>query len=256
MELLNMANQEMPPSSASFEDKLEYLKNFKPPLLKLGPGKGIKYPKATKLMPKKKDIRHYTPQQLKRYHEARTAEGKMNALEIPRGKRANIEIKKKVIHRLWKTEHIVKTKHKHSDQRRYIEALADHIAGETITDASLKYGIEPKKLHNFKMKFMNADSLLPQFIEGLFEHAAISAIAIWNDKKDSLSAKDAALSAGIFAEKAIMMKKARKTDYKDENVTLATLQKMSEVMDRVSKLKIIDIEPEIVQLPENATDSN
>lgn len=250
-----MANPEMPPSSASFEEKLEYLKNYKPPIKRLGPGSGIKYPKAKKLMAKQKEVRHYTPHQLKRYHEAKTAEAKMNALEIPRGKRADIGIKKKVIHRLWKTEHMVKTKHKHSQQRVYIEALADHIAGETLTDASLKYGIEPGKLHIFKQKFMHADSMLPQFIEGLFEHAAIAAIAIWNDKKESLSAKDAALSAGIFAEKAILMRKARKTDYRDENVGLATLQKMSEVIERVAKLKIIDIEPDIERI-EDAKDSN
>lgn len=239
-------------------EQLEHLKNFKPKIPTL-PKHTVKKPvqimARIKLNPKGK-IKEYTPKQLKDYKKAKTPEGKMDALEIKVGKRANLDIKKKTIARLWKTEHLIKRNPVFSEQRKYIEALATHIAGETIVDSALMYGLQADKLNRFKHKFMQIDSMLPQFIEGLFEQATISALAIWNDKKEGLSAKDAALSAGIFAEKVILLKKARKTDYVDENISLATLQRLATVINKVAILQkgeTIDVDAEVKQITDHDT---
>lgn len=237
----------------------EHLLAFRPRRKKLPkhPSKIRKKTIVARLKIKPKKITIYTPEQLKKYRKAHTPEGKMNALGVPRGKRANIEIKDKLIDRLWKTEHMLPVRNKHSVQRRLIEALADHWAGESLKDAGLKYGLTEGKLYAYRQRFLKVDSALPQYIEELFCHAAMAAIGIWHDKKENLSAHQAALSAGIFAEKAILMRKARVNNYTEETVSLAILQKLAGVLDKVNIAKqgeIIEINPEVERIAEHATD--
>lgn len=202
-----------------------------------------------------KAITVITPRQILEARKAKTLPTAMGKLGIPRGQRANVVLKEKIIKKLWQGEHKVSPLAKFSKQRRFIEAMADNLAGEALKDSALKYGVTPDALMQFKSRFFKADSSLPQFLEELFFQAAARSVSIFHDKAESMSAPQAAVTAGIFSERGVAMRKARTANYQDVEVPLATLQKMAVVMEKIKEMKkgkIIDVEVETKALPERS----
>lgn len=173
---------------------------------------------------------------------------RFEALGIKRGNRADPEMKEKLIKRLWEKEHKLPIFRTHSKQRKLIEALAHHLSGgESIKDAALSYGLQPSELSRYKAEFFRADNLLVQYLEENFYKASIRSLGIFHDKAEAMSAPQAAITAGIFAEKGIQLSKARKTDFIEDAIPLHLMQRMSDVLQKLSKRpepKVIDVQSE------------
>lgn len=231
-------------------DMLDWFKDFKIPPNKFKPRKKVRTKRMSIKLKVKKEV-EFTPEQLRKFKKAKTPEGKMSAVGMRGGTRAVIDIKKKLIERMGKTAHRldgVRSFSKWSVQRKFTQALADHLAGETIQDAALRYGVTPDKLAHYKKRFLQADSALPQYVEDLFMSAAAECVGMFHDKKHELSAMQTVIAAGIFAERAVQMKKARNTQYQDDVIPLSSLQKLSEVMDRIKEAKLI--QGKVIDLPQ------
>lgn len=212
----------------------------------LRPKTGKKYSMA-KLSIKSKTA---TPQQLK---EEKKKIGKIVIVDA--------EKKKSLVSHLWKKEHLVvhRDSEKHSQRRRYIEALAHHYMGDSLENAARAYGIVPESLALFRNKFLKADSAIPQYLEELFNLSALDALGIFHQKKEDLTAFQAGMLAQRFAESAVNMKKARASNYTEDTLSLTGLQKLDSVLNKIKLLKeegmnIIDTAVEIKKLPENAED--
>lgn len=195
--------------------------------------------------------RAITPRELKTELTAR----QLGKAGLIRGNRANIELKEKIINRLWQTNHKIKMPMKHSEERKLIEAMADNLSGEALKDSALKYGIAPERLATYRARFFRADSALAQFLEEIMLAGSIRCVGIFNDKANELTAFQAATIAGIFADKAVALRKARTTDYTEESVPLATLQKIGDIMERIGNAKpgkVIEAQVEVKRLTERS----
>lgn len=261
---MNFASLQMPrPYIPEFDpynippELAEFIKNFKIRPNKFKPRKKIRQKRHMAKLKPTKEI-HLTGKQLAKFKSAKTSGGKMGAIGMKGGTRAIIDIKKKLIDRLAVTSHRIdhtRSFAKFSERRKLTEALADHLAGETIVDAALRYGIQPAKLAHFKGKFLKADSALPQYVEELFMSAAVECIGIFHDKKHTLTGMQAVIAAGILAERSTQMKKARSSSYQEDVISLSHIQKLADVMDRLKEQKklsgrTIETEVEIKQIEE------
>lgn len=200
-----------------------------------------------------------TPKQIREIKRAKTIPTALGKLGIERGKRTNVIMKEKLIRRLWRTVELIPQKKPWSLQRKLIEGLADHLSGEAIKDSALKHGVRPEHLAVFKNRFFRADNSLHQYLEELMLQASVRAVGIFHDKADEMSPVQAGMVAGIFADKALALRKARSTDYKDTDVPLATLQKAVDVMAKLADVKkaqakLIDVEVEVKALPERSAE--
>lgn len=234
----------------------EFIKNFK-----IKPNVFKPQPKirSHRIKMKVKIKKHVTldKSQLTKLAKSKTLVGAQNAIGMKGGTRAILDIKKNLIERLSKTSYRIENRsfQKYSTKRRMTEALAEHFAGETIEDAALRYGLEPHRLANFKRLFLKVDSALPQYVEELFLQGAVKCMGIFTDKSDTLTAMQALIGAKIMAEGAITIKKARTVNYMPDELPLSSLQKLSEVMDKLNAqkrlgAKTIDTEIEIKQIEE------
>lgn len=198
-----------------------------------------------------------TAKQLADAKKAKTIPTALGKLGIERGKRVNVVMKEKLIKHLWMKVDLIPQKKIWSVQRRYVMALADHLAGEALKDSALKHSVPVEKLSAFKSQFFRADNALPQYLEELMMQASVRAIGIFHDKADEMTPVQAGMVAGIFADKALALRKARSSDYKDADVPLATLQKAVSLMEKLAdmkKVKLLDIDADIKLLPEKSSE--
>lgn len=189
------------------------------------------------------------------------------AMATPHLKRAkpdaSLDKKKEIISRLWKKEHIVHRNMSKPPDRltAKIKALADHLCGMTLKDAALAWRLETHQLDNFKKRFFRTDPTLVQFLEELFFDAAVDSMAIFGKKKDEMSATQAAMTAGIFTDKFVNLKKARTADFKpDEVLPLNKLHLLERILSAGQNTKAlhgrtIEVEAEVASLQNEDDDA-
>jgi hypothetical protein len=175
----------------------------------------------------------------------------------------DLDKKKKIISKLWAKEHIVHRNNTSPPPKlsSKIKALADHLCGMTLKDAALAWRIDSEQLKHFKERFFRADPSLVQFLEELFFDAAVDSLGIFKEKKDELSAAQAAMTAGIFTDKFVNLKKARTADFKpDEVLPLNQLHLLEKILVAGAQVKAlhgrtIDVESEVASLQKDEDDA-
>jgi hypothetical protein len=120
-----------------------------------------------------------------------------------------------------------------------------HLTGETIKDAAKLSHTSEKAIRRLKERLFTDQGLF-RVLEGVFQQCAMEASLIFMQKKDELSAKEAAVSAGIFTDNALNLSRARAKGYREEDKQevhiLVELQKTLNAVEISRKKK----EPEIV----------
>lgn len=182
---------------------------------------------------------------------------------------ATKEQQKKIACRLWKADSLFHLKRNGKNggvqiKSRFskMKALRDHLCGETLRSAALKYGITPDALIDYKKKFFRADPNLTQFLEEVLYDAAIDSLEIFSEKKNEMSATQAAMTTGIFTDKVIALRKARVNDFRPDNaLPIKDLHVLQRILEAGEKAKLvrgrtIDIdEVEVAKLQDKTKDN-
>lgn len=148
-----------------------------------------------------------------------------------------------------------------------VEAVTDHLAGMTVEDAAWKWGIPLRELMAFKARVTRTDPDMYKFLENMMVKAAIQSVTIFTEKADNMSAPQAAITAGIFSDKAVQLRKAHQKNFQDETASSDdALQRIAGVLERIDKRRasraevvssedIVDAEI-LPALPEKSSDEN
>lgn len=166
--------------------------------------------------------------------------------QLDQADRERVKNKGKAIEVAFKTIKVHAIKHYDAGVRptafeQKCRALATHICGEELRNAAIMHGISFHSLAAFKNQLLGMDASFGQFIENLFLQGAHDAIHVFFRKKDSMTATQAAIAAGIFAEKSTKMKIARtnefKTDGEEDVISVRALEAVAGALEKINQAK-------------------
>ena len=149
---------------------------------------------------------------------------------IPKGTfaKANSAIAQQVLRKLENSK--PHGSHTTEEEQRKEMALADHIAGESKSEVERKYRLAVGTVNRtIKQRFKSVEDFY-EFLEGCFAQNALLASAIFAEKAPELSAIQAAQAANIFGQRAVEVRKARLSQFKEAPLSVEVVMKLQQAL--------------------------
>lgn len=119
-------------------------------------------------------------------------------------------------------------------EKRVQAATADFLAGDKITEIEKRYAVQAQELSRYLKKAFPDDEDRFKFLEEMMITNATLAAGRFQDVFGEMNAEQAARAAGIFAGKAIEIKKARESGFKEQPVNVGVILQLQETLNRLS----------------------
>lgn len=119
-------------------------------------------------------------------------------------------------------------------EKRLKAATADFLAGDKITEVEKRYAVQAQELNKYIHKAFPQDEDRFKFLEDMMVTNATLAAGRFQDVFGEMNAEQAARAAGIFAGKALEIKKARENGFKEQPVQVGVILQLQETLDRLT----------------------
>lgn len=152
------------------------------------------------------------------------------------------KIKAKLLHHIPERKTKAGNKADNQNQMQIVNATAEHLAGESIPWVEEKYKLAHGTVKTALKMFFPSEEQRENALRNLLLDNAITGAMIFKKKAHSLSARDAALTAGIFTQRFSELKKAQANNYQPE-IPVTMVIKLEETLARAKEIhgKILDI---------------
>jgi len=138
-----------------------------------------------------------------------------------------------------------------SDPRRerYAEGVAKYMMGDAAGKIDKEIGVNYSKIHQIMDVVFPDPKEMVKVLENTLLNNAVLANAIFLSKAHELSPKDAAVAAGIFAQRFLELKKDREgTD--QQPIDLKLIVQLQGTLGQIHQLKQLD-NSKVIELPPN-----
>lgn len=128
------------------------------------------------------------------------------------------------------------------NQMAIVNATAEHLAGETIPWVEEKYKLAHGTVTTALRMFFPSTEQREEALSNLLLDNALTGAMIFKKKAHTLSARDAALTTGIFTQRHIELKKAKQNNYQAE-IPVTMVLKLEETLAKAKLIhgKTLDI---------------
>lgn len=120
-------------------------------------------------------------------------------------------------------------------EKRVKAAAADFLAGDKITEVEKRYAVQAQELSRYIKKAFPQDEDRFKFLEEMMITNATLAAGRFQDVFGEMNAEQAARAAGIFAGKALEIKKARESGFKEQPVQVGVILQLQETLSKLTQ---------------------
>lgn len=120
-------------------------------------------------------------------------------------------------------------------EKRLRAAAKDQLAGEGIAEIERMYAINQTELNRFFKRIFPTDTDRFQFLEECMVTNAAIAMQVFTEKHKEMTAIEAAKAATLFAEKAVVIKKAREAGFKEPPINVAAILRLEKTLNVIAE---------------------
>lgn len=120
-------------------------------------------------------------------------------------------------------------------EKRVKAAAADFLVGDKITEVEKRYAVQAQELSRYIKKAFPQDEDRFKFLEEMMITNATLAAGRFQDVFGEMNAEQAARAAGIFAAKALEIKKARESGFKEQPVQVGVILQLQETLSKLTQ---------------------